>query len=79
MCALLKPPLRELIGELAPMRKDVALSLQAADLFCWHQQRRHAGTANTVDKGRLARLGKTFGWPHEWTAPDLDHFAERWF
>jgi hypothetical protein len=52
------------------------LPLQAADLFRWHLQRRHQGTADCKDQKNLLRLGETYGTEEVYDEGRLEGLSE---
>jgi hypothetical protein len=66
----------DLVGELIAGGKD-RVPLQAADVLCWHSQRRELGTLSRTDARRYGRLAHRLGFQWEWTRDEIAAFAGR--
>lgn len=75
LTALNRPDLVRLIGALIPGPKD-RVSLQAADVFCWHVQRRQADKLDADDARRYSSLTSRSGFSHTWQDDELARFAD---
>jgi hypothetical protein len=65
------PILGQLVGVISEGTKHEP-SLQAADVLCWHEQRRVAGKLRPTDARRYAKLAGRRGMRHIWSRDDVE-------
>jgi len=63
-----------LFGRFSSAGKE-SIPLQAADVFCWHLQRAHAGRLRRQDSIRLAKMTARLGPQCEITAEDVEAYS----
>jgi hypothetical protein len=69
------PQLAPLVGDLLPVSMCDHMPLQAADCFLWHVQRAYSKNLESEDDKNLKLLESTGGLGKEWTADELEVFA----
>jgi hypothetical protein len=77
----LYPDAYRYIGDVIPGDMETRLPLQAADVLCWHRQRKLSGKADTVDLKRLRLLYGRAAKPdeHKWTTKQLAGIVDNMF